>query len=115
MVGDPGPFLLECLSELVDVLWLVRPSPDMSLEDVPQMFNKRRVFGLHWPWDSRDSAKLQVILDNKCTTGFCIAVLKDKCIPMPTGVGHTNRLNDIVSVVESSYILLAIVEFCPLS
>ena len=42
-----------------------------------------------------------------------IFVLKDECIPMPTGVGFNNRLNDIVSVVEPSNLLLADVEFCP--
>ena len=46
--------------------------------------------------------------------GFCTVVLKNECVPMPTGVGHNNnRLKDIVSVVEPSDILLADVEFCP--
>ena len=40
------------------------------------------------------------ILDNSCTMGSCIVVLKDECIPMPMDVGHTKRLGDIVSVVE---------------
>lgn len=31
----------------------------------------------------------------------------------PTGVGHTNRLSDILSVVERNDIPLAVVEFCP--
>lgn len=31
----------------------------------------------------------------------------------PTGVGHTNRLNDILSVVERNDIPMAVVEFCP--
>ena len=36
---DPAPFLLECISELVDVLWLVRTSPDASSVDVLPIFN----------------------------------------------------------------------------
>ena len=83
--GDPAPFLLESVSELVDVLWLVRPVSDLSPEDVPQMFNWRQVLGLRWPWESRDSEKLQVILDNTCTIGSCIVVLKDECIPIADG------------------------------
>ena len=65
-----------------------------------------------WPWESRDTTKLQVVLDNACTMGSCIVVLKDDCIPVQTGVGH-NRLDDIVSVVEPGDIPLADVEFCP--
>ena len=41
-VPDEPPdscLLLERVSELVDVLWLVRLSPDTSPEDVPHMFN----------------------------------------------------------------------------
>ena len=107
---DPEPFLLEYISEIVDVLWLVRPSPspDTSPEVVPQMFNWRQV----WPWKSRDSAKLHVILDDTCTMGSSIVVLKDECIPMPSDVGHNNRLNDIVSVAQASDIPLADMEFC---
>ena len=60
---------------------------------------------------SRDSAKLQVIVDNTCTMGSFVVVLKDECIPLPTGVEHNNRLNDIVSVVEPSDTPLADVEF----
>ena len=114
-LGDPAPFLFECISELADVLWLVRTSPDTSLGDVPQTFNWRQVWGLRWPWESHDSAKLQMILDNTCTMGSCIVVFRDNCIPLPTGVGHNRRLNDIVSVVEPSDIPLTDVEFCPLS
>ena len=84
----------------------------MSPEDVPQMFCWRQVLGLRRPWESRDSAKLQMILDNTCTMGSCIVVLKDECIRTPMGVGHNNRLNDIVSVVEPNDIPLADVEFC---
>ena len=47
--------------------------------------------------------------------GSCIVVLKDECIPMPTGVGHSNRLSDIVSVEELSDVPLTAVEFCPSS
>ena len=99
-LGGPAPFLLEWITELVDVLWLVRPSPDTFPENVPHMFYWRQVWGLHWLWKSHESAKLQVILYNTCTMGSCIVVLKDECIPMPTGVGNNNRLNEIVSVVE---------------
>ena len=42
-----------------------------------------------------------------------IFVLKDECIPMPTGVGNNNRLNDVVAVVEPCDIPLADEEFCP--
>ena len=45
--------------------------------------------------------------------GSCIVVLKDKYIPMPTGVGHNSSLSDIVYVVEPSDIPLADVECCP--
>ena len=61
----------------------------------------------------RDPATLQVVLDNACTMGSCIAVLKDECIPMPTGVGHNNKFDDVVSVAEPSDSPLADVEFCP--
>ena len=71
--------------------------------------------GTLWLWKSRDSAKLQVILDNTCTMGSCIVVLKDDCIPMPTGVEHNDMLNGIVSVVEPSHRSLADVEFGPSS
>ena len=57
----------ECIRELVDVLCLVRPSPDTSPEDVPQTFSWRQVWGFRWLWESRDSAKLQVIFDNTGT------------------------------------------------
>ena len=76
------------------------------------MFNRRQVWGFRWSRESRHSANLQVILDNTCTMGSCIVVLKDDCIPMPSGVGHNDRLKDIVFVVPSD-ILLADVEFCP--
>ena len=59
------------------------------------MFKWRDVGGLRLPLESRDSAKLQVFVDNTCMMGSCIVVLGDECIPMPTGVGHNNRLNDI--------------------
>ena len=65
-LGDPAPFLLECISELSDVLWLVKLSPDMSPKDVPQMFKWKRVWGLCWPWESHDYVKLPMILDNVC-------------------------------------------------
>ena len=42
-LGDPAAFLLECISELIDVLWFMRPSPDMSPEDVSQIVNWRRI------------------------------------------------------------------------
>ena len=45
--------------------------------------------------------------------GSGIAVLQDERIPMPTGVGHNNRLHDTVSVLQPSDIPLADVEFCP--
>ena len=44
--------------------------------------------------------------------GSSIVVLKDECIPMPSDVGHNNRLNDIVSVAQASDIPLADMEFC---
>ena len=59
------------------------------------MFKWRDVGGLRLPWESRDSEKLQVFVDNTSMMCSCIAVLGDECIPMPTGVGHNNRLNDI--------------------
>ena len=45
--------------------------------------------------------------------GSCIVVVNDECIPRPTGLGHTDRLNDVVSVAEPSNIPLADVECCP--
>ena len=36
---------------------------------------------------------------------------KNECIPMPTGVGHNNRFDDVVSVVQPSDISLADAEF----
>ena len=36
---NPAPFFLECICELVDVLWLVRPSPDTF----PRMSHKRSI------------------------------------------------------------------------
>ena len=45
--------------------------------------------------------------------GSCVVALKNEFFSMPTGVGHNDRLNDIVSVVEPSDIPLADVEFCP--
>ena len=45
--------------------------------------------------------------------GSYIVVLKDECIPMPSDVGHNNRLDDIVSVAQASDIPLADVECCP--
>ena len=45
--------------------------------------------------------------------GFCIVVMKDERISMPTVVGHNNWLSGIVSAVEPSDIPLADVEFCP--
>ena len=59
-LGDPAPFFLEYISELVDVLWLVWPSLDASPKDVLQMFNWRQVLGLCWPWESCDTGKQQV-------------------------------------------------------
>ena len=109
-LGEPVPFLLESISKLSDALWRVRPSLDMSPKNVPLMLNWREVLGLHRPWKRHDSVKLQVILDKRCTMGSFIAS-EDECIPMPMGVGHNNRLNDIVSVVEPSDIPLADVEF----
>ena len=47
--------------------------------------------------------------------GLWYFILKDEYILMPTGIEHSNRLSDIVSVVEPSEIPLADVEFCPLS
>ena len=47
--------------------------------------------------------------------GSCTVVLKDDCIPMPTGVVHNDMLNGIVSVVEPSHGSLADVEFGPSS
>ena len=41
-----------------------------------------------------------------------MVVLKDKCIPMPMGVGNNNKLKDIVSVVEPRDMFLAYVAFC---
>ena len=52
-----------------------------------------------------------MVLDNMFTMCSCFVVLKDDCIPVPTGVGHNNRLNDIVSVVEPRDIPLVDVEF----
>ena len=73
--------LLECISELVDVLWLVRPSRDTFPEDVPQMFDWRQVWGLRWPWENRDSVELKVTLDNTCMMGSRLAVLKMNALP----------------------------------
>ena len=56
---------------------------------------------------------LQVILDSTCSMGSCIVVSKDECLPMSTGVGHSNRLYYIVCVLEPSDISLTDVEFCP--
>ena len=53
----------------------------------------------------------RVILDNTCTMVSCIVIMKDACIPVPTGVGRNNRLNDVV--VEPSDIPSLDVEFCP--
>ena len=92
-MGDPSPFLLEWISELADVLWLVWPSPDTFPEDVPQMLNWRQVWGLRRPWGSFDSTKLQVILDNTCTIGSSIVVMEGERIPVPAGVGHNNSHN----------------------
>ena len=64
------------------------------------MFNLKQVWGLNWPWESHDSVKAQVILDNTCTMDSCIVPLKDECSPMPMGVGHNNRLTGIASAVE---------------
>ena len=44
--------------------------------------------------------------------GSCTVVSKDARIPMPTDVRYSDRLNDIVSVVEPSDIPLTDVEFC---
>ena len=55
-------------------------------------------------------SNLQVILDNTYSIGSCIVVLKNECIPMPTGVGHNSRLSDVVSVTELSDIPLTDVE-----
>ena len=59
-----APFVLKCISELGDVMWLVMPCLDTSPGDVPRKPNWKQVWGLRWPWESRDSAKLQVTLDN---------------------------------------------------
>ena len=77
------------------------------------MFKRRQVWVLRWPWESRDSVKLNVILDNTCTMGSCTVVLKDECISMPTGIEHNKKLNSIVCVVEPSDIPLVDVQFCP--
>ena len=113
LLGDLVPFLLEYMSKLSDVLWLVKLSPDTYPKNVPQMFNWWQVWGLCWSWESHDSVKLQVILDNTCMMGSVNVVLKDGCIPLLTGSGHRNQLNYIVSVVELRNIPLADVEFCP--
>ena len=52
-----------------------------------------------------------MVLDNTFKMCSCIVVLKDDCIPMPTGVRH-NRLDDVVFVLMLSDIPLADVEFC---
>ena len=44
--------------------------------------------------------------------GLVHVVLKDECIPVPTGKGHVIRLTDFVSVIEPSDISLADVKFC---
>ena len=75
---DSAPLLLECISELVDVLWLERPSLDTSPEDAPQTFNWRQVWGPLQPWESRESAKVQVILNIPCTMGSCNVVFKNE-------------------------------------
>ena len=66
-----------------------------------------------------DSVKLLVIMDNTCMMGSCYVILEDEYIPMPMGIGHNNRLNDIVPVVKISDIFLVDslvdLEFCPLS
>ena len=98
---------------MTDALWFASLSLDTSPEDVAQIFSRKQDWGLHWSWESCDSAKLQMILDKTCTMGSCIAVSKDECIPMLMGVGHNNRLTYIISVVEPSDIPLADVEFCP--
>ena len=41
------------------------------LRTCPQMFNWKQVWGLPWTWESRDSAKLQIILDNTRTMDSC--------------------------------------------
>ena len=68
--------------------------------------------GLRTSLAIEESLKLQVIVDNTCKMGYCIVVLKDQCTLMWTGVGHSDRLNN-VSVVEPSDTPLADVEFCP--
>ena len=92
----------EHISKLTDVLWLVRMSADKSPKDIPLTFNWRQVWGLCWPWERCDSAMRS-----------CIVILKEECIPMPTGFGHNNSLNGIISVAQPSDILLADVESCP--
>ena len=62
-LGDPAPFLLEYISELVDVLWLVRSPPNTSPKVVPQLLNWRQGWGLRWSWESPDSSTLQAILE----------------------------------------------------
>ena len=44
--------------------------------------------------------------------GSCTVVSKDARIPMPTDVRYSDRLNDIVSVVEPSDVPPVDVEFC---
>ena len=52
-----------------------------------------------------------MVLDSTCTMGFYIVVLRDEGIPMPTGAGHNNRLDDFISIVEPRDIPPADVEF----
>ena len=99
---------LECISELVDVMRLVRPSPDTSPEDFLCSMRDRS-----WDFSGNGRVVLQVILDNTCTMGSCTVVLKDECVPMAMSVRHYNSLSEIAFVLEPSDILLADVEFCP--
>ena len=48
-MGDLAPFVQECINELVDVLWLVRLSPDTSPKDVSQMLNMETGLGTLLP------------------------------------------------------------------
>lgn len=67
--------------------------------------------------DRSDAVHVRVVILRNCRSSWTtlevhngtksIVVLKDECIP------DTNRLSDILSVVERNDIPLAVVEFCP--
>ena len=46
---------------------------------------------------------------------FCVVLLKDECVALPTGVGHNSRLDGMFPVVVPSDILMEDAEFCRLS